>query len=292
VDKTYKKQEFNANLIFDLGFHKGEDTAYYLKKGYKVVAVEADFDLYSEGMRNFHDYVESDQLNLIHAAVINSGRKDETILFYPNKYNSQWGTTDLRWVRRNSQCFGLSHLDPVRVPVTNLVELTKEFGIPYFIKIDLEGSDEEVLLDLQNCKSLPKYVSWETGKESYFSVVNQHYQLIKLGYTRFKVLQQSYMHKKVDSKMPDGGVFHFSGGSSGTVPSENSDKWNNFGFVVFIYALLFIGYIILGPKSLFFKASQSKNKFVNNIPKRIQQYLSKKEIPFPGWYDSHAMRIN
>lgn len=31
----------NKQLIFDIGFHKGEDTRYYLYKGYNVVAVDA-----------------------------------------------------------------------------------------------------------------------------------------------------------------------------------------------------------------------------------------------------------
>ena len=32
-------------LIYDIGFHKGEDTLFYLLKGYNVVAVDADIEL-------------------------------------------------------------------------------------------------------------------------------------------------------------------------------------------------------------------------------------------------------
>ena len=35
----------DANLIFDLGMHRGEDTELYLKKGFRVVAVDADAEL-------------------------------------------------------------------------------------------------------------------------------------------------------------------------------------------------------------------------------------------------------
>jgi hypothetical protein len=31
----------HPDLIFDVGFHRGEDTDFYLKKGFRVVAVEA-----------------------------------------------------------------------------------------------------------------------------------------------------------------------------------------------------------------------------------------------------------
>jgi len=36
----------NKNLIIDVGVHQGEDTEYYLKKGFCVVGIEADPQLY------------------------------------------------------------------------------------------------------------------------------------------------------------------------------------------------------------------------------------------------------
>jgi hypothetical protein len=32
----------DGNLIYDFGMHDGADTDYYLRKGFRVVAVEAD----------------------------------------------------------------------------------------------------------------------------------------------------------------------------------------------------------------------------------------------------------
>ena len=39
----------HADLIYDVGFHHGEDTAYYLKKGFRVVAFEAHPRLAEKG---------------------------------------------------------------------------------------------------------------------------------------------------------------------------------------------------------------------------------------------------
>jgi len=36
------------DLVYDVGLHKGEDSAYYLAKGYCVVAFEANPDLVAE----------------------------------------------------------------------------------------------------------------------------------------------------------------------------------------------------------------------------------------------------
>ena len=35
----------HKDLIFDIGMHKGEDAEFYLRKGFRVVAFEADADL-------------------------------------------------------------------------------------------------------------------------------------------------------------------------------------------------------------------------------------------------------
>jgi hypothetical protein len=32
---------FERDLIYDIGLHKGEDSEFYLKKGFRVVAIEA-----------------------------------------------------------------------------------------------------------------------------------------------------------------------------------------------------------------------------------------------------------
>ena len=42
-------KEYRSDLVFDLGFHRGEDTGYYLAMGRQVVAVEANADLIDGG---------------------------------------------------------------------------------------------------------------------------------------------------------------------------------------------------------------------------------------------------
>ena len=42
-----------ANLIYDLGSHNGQDSEFYLKKGFTVVAVEANPELCEHLKRRF-----------------------------------------------------------------------------------------------------------------------------------------------------------------------------------------------------------------------------------------------
>ena len=54
-----------GKLIFDVGFHNGDVTAYYLCRGHRVVAIEANPVLAEEGRRKFHAEIESGRLTLV-----------------------------------------------------------------------------------------------------------------------------------------------------------------------------------------------------------------------------------
>ena len=46
----------NKNLVFDLGLFNGNDTLNYIKKGYRVVALEANPILFKKYKRKFKKY--------------------------------------------------------------------------------------------------------------------------------------------------------------------------------------------------------------------------------------------
>ena len=48
--------------IFDVGLHKGEDTEFYLKKGFKVVGIEANPLLYQQARERFSEAVNAGRL--------------------------------------------------------------------------------------------------------------------------------------------------------------------------------------------------------------------------------------
>ena len=67
----------STNLVFDLGFHRGEDTDHYLAIGHRVVAVEANPSLAEDGRQRFAAEISSGQLQLIHAAVVGHKRRGQ-----------------------------------------------------------------------------------------------------------------------------------------------------------------------------------------------------------------------
>ena len=45
---TERMSDLISNLIYDVGLHRGEDTDFYLKMGFGVVAVEANPELIAQ----------------------------------------------------------------------------------------------------------------------------------------------------------------------------------------------------------------------------------------------------
>jgi len=55
-------QAAQHKLIYDVGAHKGEDTEFYLKKGFSVVAIEANPALCLGLTKRFEEFINSGRL--------------------------------------------------------------------------------------------------------------------------------------------------------------------------------------------------------------------------------------
>ena len=59
----------NPRLIYDFGMHKGEDTEYYLKKGFEVVSFEANPELAAHCRERFAEEIAAGRLTIVEGAV-------------------------------------------------------------------------------------------------------------------------------------------------------------------------------------------------------------------------------
>lgn len=279
------------DLVFDLGFHRGEDTGYYLAMGRRVVAVDANAELIAAGRERFATAIAAGQLILLHGAMVGAAQRREQpeLFFYPHPERSEWGSVDLRWVRRNAEAHGLPHGEPVRVPSLCLEELVARHGAPGFLKIDIEGADEAVLGDLERLAVRPRWVSWETGKESLRGVLRQHRHLASLGYGRFRVVQQAYLEEAPAAIGADGQLWAFEPGCSGPLPESSPLPWQPLAQVERRYRMLFVAYALLGPRSWFRLAARHRSRWIGGLPRWIQGWAARRRYPLPGWVDSHAL---
>ena len=162
-------------LIYDVGFNNGDDSCYYLSQGFKVVAVEANAALVEKGKVRFAPEIAAGRLTIVNAALWE--RSGETATFFINE----------------SEC-GKSSLDPERgklggaykevtVGTVTIADLFSQYGVPWYLKIDIEGADEMVIRSLPKTGEAPAYLSFEIDHGC--PAVDL---LAPLGYTGFKLI--------------------------------------------------------------------------------------------------------
>ncbi len=264
-----------SNLIFDLGLNKGEDSEFYLRKGFKVVAVDASRQLCAFAEARLKKYVDAGELNILNYAI--ADHDAEKITFYENTQNSVWGTIDEDW-RRNKKPGADS--TAVEVSSLRLDTLIRQFGLPYYLKIDIEGMDFLAIRQLLNLKERPKYLSIESEKISWKKLVQECSFLKQLGYTKFKIVNQKKITTQRCPNPPLEGKFvshKFEEGSSGLFGEELPGTWMSFDECIKAYRKIFQQYQLFGDYGLFNK-------------RYLKFAMRKIGIKYPdiGWYDTHA----
>jgi FkbM family methyltransferase len=211
----------DSRLVFDLGMNNGDDTAHYLSHGFSVVALEANPTLCARARSRFQTEIDCGRLKILHAAI--SDTTGDTT-FYINLDNDHWSSLDIGWAGRdNSRC------REVRVPCTMLSGLFGEFGVPYYLKIDVEGADRTVLEQLRGNALLPKFISVEDCRFGFQFMET----LASYGYDGFKLLDQSTVCHMTD---PATGRL-FPAGSSGPFANDVPGEWLSHEEMVKLYSI-------------------------------------------------------
>ncbi len=210
----------NSNLIFDIGFHTGQDTEYYLKKGFSVVAIEANPELAEAGRLRFADAINEKRLALLNIGIAETA---SILPFYINEELSEWSSFDFEIGTTRGKYRVIS------VPTKPLSDIVGEFGIPYYIKLDIEGLDLIALRSIRDSKEKPKLISMENGQR--FMIDELKYQ----GYKRFKFINQAKIHEIALTPPAREGIFvphKFPFGASGPFGEEAHGPWLDYDAVV------------------------------------------------------------
>jgi FkbM family methyltransferase len=261
-----------AQTIFDVGLHKGEDAEFYLKKGFRVVGVEANPELCRSTSERLKGYVDSGQLTIVNRAIAD---KSGSIEFYTNDI-SEWGTVSPDWAHRNER-LGHPPLQRITVEAVTLAELVQQFGTPHFVKIDIEGMDLPALRSLTGTSERPRYVSIESEKMSFSALRNEFALFQELGYDRFKIVPQHRVHEQKPPSPAREGQFadhSFQFGSSGLFGEEAPGAWITADEAIDRYKSIFLRYHLAGDDPL--------------VRSRFARALLRRALGFVGWYDTHA----
>jgi len=272
------------DLIFDVGLHRGEDTEFYLKKGFRVVAFEANGELVDYCKQKFASAIAENRLTIVEGAIVEfpeSGPAPSSVVFYKNLGRSVWGTAVASWAERNAD-LGMAS-EKVEVPAVNFVDALGRHGIPYYLKIDIEGCDNVCLAALKQFDCRPDFVSLESDKTSLPKLENELNVLDALGYRHFAVVQQGNIKGSNAPQPPKEGAaaeHTFAAGASGPFGRELRQCWYSKQQALSRYKAIFFAYRLFGDGSWF-----GKNPFGRKLLRMVERLVRRR---IPGWYDTHA----
>ncbi len=207
------------DLVYDVGMHQGEDTSYYLAKGYRVVGVEAHPTLARECRERFAEAIEAGNLIVVEGAVVE--RAGDAVTFYVNR-NPLWGSIDPAWVRKKRV---MRAQEPISVAAVDLAACMRQYGVPHYLKIDIEGADRLCLEALKRAPGLPDTLSIETELFDLEALAGDLKLLEQLGYRRFAVVKQG-AHGEIETRTLSGEPLTYRFPSSASGPfGEDLGAW-------------------------------------------------------------------
>jgi len=267
----------NNNLIYDVGMHIGRDTEFYLQKGFHVIAIEANPALAEQAAINFSDFVKNKKLQIFNIAI--NDQEGETD-FYINLQKDDWGTLSKEYAERNEK-LGTTN-ETINVKCVRFENIINECGMPYYIKIDIEGADTYCLDALKNFSDKPKFISIEATLNENNQELNDLNSLRDLGYKEFKIVNQALNHT---FKCPDPaleGTFvdaSFDGFCSGPFGEEAPGIWLDFNQTVKKLRKIERVHNMFG----------ANGKYYNTAAHRLYNKFMRLTGGEPvGWYDIHG----
>jgi FkbM family methyltransferase len=238
-------------LVFDVGMNNGDDTAYYLFQGYEVIAVEAAPGLVHVAEVRFRDEIRSGQLTILNVAIADrAGEQD----FWICVDEPEWNSLNRSVAQRNCS----THYR-IKVASVCFREILAKYNKPYYIKIDIEGSDSLCLRDMDEANQ-PIFISAESecGGDSIALDEKEYLATIHLmrdrGYSRFKLVNQNDLipvtrstlqcaltdpeyRCRVRAEIARRTRWFFPSGSSGPFGNDIPGNWMDFSEAVDVYCL-------------------------------------------------------
>lgn len=213
----------DRNLIFDIGLHKGLDAKFYLRKGYRVVGLEAVPALCRQSAELNREYLANDRFVLMEKALFH--RSNATVEFFVNPEKDDWGS-----LYKEAAEKGLGKATKISVQTISLNDLIAECGVPYYIKCDIEGGDSIFAQQLIELKERPEFVSLEATQADDLAFLRAS------GYDRFQIVNQYYNPWTKPPKPPKEGNYvdtEFTHEMSGLFGRELPlNGWQNFEYTM------------------------------------------------------------
>ena len=155
-------------------------------------------------------------------------------------------------------------------------------GVPYYVKIDIEGADQLCLDALSSCELRPPYVSVETSLDSRREAERQFTTMRDLGYDAFKIVNQRLNAQYTCPDPPREGAFvdvRFDTLMSGPFGEETPGPWLSFDRAWRRYRAILVEQRVFGISGLL------GTTWLARVYSGVRRRLLGAPV---GWYDLHA----
>ena len=272
-----------TNLIYDVGMHRGQDTDYYLQKGFQVIGFEANPENAAYCRNRFAEAIERKQLTIVEGAIVEgdfASGETQKVKFYRNQNHSLWGSVCEDWAHRN-EVMGTRN-EIIEVRAVDFKKCLADYGIPYYLKADIVGSETVCLKALLEFENKPDYLSIRSEKVIFRKLENEINLLEQLGYDKFQAIQQdfTFLQALADSQEGERVSHTFEEGASGLFGKDLRGKWKNKEKILKDYRRIFVLYWLFGDYS-YLQQTEKGRKFISQLERIARR-------PLPGWYDTHA----
>ena len=203
-------------ITYDFGSNNGDDIPYYLLKSDLVVAVEANPILSKKIKRRFSSEIKQGRL-VVESCVLTAEENAKTVSFYIHKKKHVLSQFPKPSPDK------LNDYKEVHLPSKTVVGIIGEHGQPYYVKIDIEHYDAEILRALLAHQIYPPYVSAEAHSIEIFPLMEN------MGYKAFKLVtgntvREIYRQRSIESER--GSVLYsFPKHSAGPFGNDIDGKW-------------------------------------------------------------------
>lgn len=171
-------------MAFDVGANMGVCTEWLLKNKYdKVISVEPDVSAFN--------YLSNKYRSNERVILLNNVLSDESgvIDFYECSC-STLSTADIEWIN-SSRFAGQYHWSPTHKTAITFDQMFKMYGFPDFLKIDVEGSEYQVIKGMT--QKIDCIIGFEWAEEKWEQILLTVQYLQKLGYTQFSFTNANSM---------------------------------------------------------------------------------------------------
>jgi FkbM family methyltransferase len=224
------------NLIYDVGMHDGTDTDFYLKKGFRVLAIEADPALVRSARARFTDALAWGRLTILNLAVADF---DGVTAFHRSSAEHHLLSTTVGEIAEEWSTRIGAQFETIEIESRRFETILEEYGVPYYLKVDIEGADGMCIRALEHF-ARPKYVSAEIPHlhADRHRLYDDLCRLYLLNYRGFKILDQRH-HYRIKLPFParEGAyiAYDFQGHTTGPFGEETPGRWLSFEQIVPVY---------------------------------------------------------